>query len=253
MKKQLIGIGVAALMFAGVVGANATAVVDEFTADGWIQFADDDVTVSPGGGGQAFDAEYLFYKLEDGALSIGLQTGFNVREGWQTYNGGSDIYYSGDLALSFDGDDTSYEYGFDFGLYTENYFTIGDKVSMNGTGKDTAGLYENVVWDSGVYPGHSSSSPFAMEGGSLVVDNDGINTSNTNAGYDSSRNTYWRTVTLDFALLGMDFSGFDAHWTMSCGNDVIEGHAPVPEPATMLLFGAGLMGLAGTRLRRKQK
>ncbi len=29
--------------------------------------------------------------------------------------------------------------------------------------------------------------------------------------------------------------------------------APVPEPSTMILFGAGLVGLAATRLRRKQK
>ena len=41
------------------------------------------------------------------------------------------------------------------------------------------------------------------------------------------------------------------HWTMECANDVIEGSfSPVPEPATVLLFGAGLAGLAAFGRRR---
>lgn len=50
-------------------------------------------------------------------------------------------------------------------------------------------------------------------------------------------------------------SEYGLHWTMSCGNDVIEGSAtaPVPEPATMLLFGAGLIGVAGFGRKRLMK
>jgi len=59
----------------------------------------------------------------------------------------------------------------------------------------------------------------------------------------------------DTAGLDLDPTSFGFHWTMYCGNDVIEGLDPVtavpePKPAGIFLLGIGLIGL-GVMQRRK--
>lgn len=51
-------------------------------------------------------------------------------------------------------------------------------------------------------------------------------------------------TTISFNLLQGEDAGID---------NVTFGSAPVPEPVTLLLFGTGILGLAGSRIRRKKE
>lgn len=226
--------------------------------NGWNLLANDDGVfangfVDPGWGGQAFDAEHLFYKLEGSQLSVGLQTGFNIHKNDGYKHSDGKWYYTGDLALSFDGSASNYEYAVDFGNKARGYNTNA-AISAGVGDTDAAGLYNVTTWNNDIHFGQSA--PYAMDAGTLLVAANGSNFVE-GTGTLASNLSYYNIFTFDLSnIAGISQSfGLNAHWTMSCGNDEIEGGAQViqvAEPGSLLLLSFGLLGLVATRRRLRK-
>jgi len=153
--------------------------------------------------------------------------------------------YLGELFISTDGYNPVTPSSQDYHSNGEDweYAFVLDSHSANfgsGTLYDTNGDGSIVL--------SSAPSGYIYREGQEVQYNPGTQTGLGDGTYNISGD--WLTFYIPWLDSWNEVEVFGFHWAMTCANDVIEGSAPVPEPATMLLLGIGLIGIGGVSRRK---
>ncbi len=186
--------------------------------------------VEPGYGGQNYDVEALLATFDDENLYVAIATGF-PQEGLNGWD-------AGDIAFDVGADGS-----WDYALVVSNYVD-GD----NSRSATLGGFYRVTGWQDVYYDQHSISNPFRMASGTLI---DTIDFAYVADDPDLPR--YIIEAAIPLSLFDEPFTSIKIHWTMECGNDYGEVVAHTPEPASILLAGAGLFAVSMFLRRRRRE
>jgi hypothetical protein len=141
---------------------------------------------------------------------------------------------SGDIFIDL-ANNGSFDLAFDLD-FAANTYTVYEVSATNVVNVDAA-------WN------HSFSNPFEINGGNVLGTGVlGYNTYTSDV-YGLAGGFHNEVVLYNIGAFGI-INNFGAHYTMSCGNDLIT--ASVPEPTILTLLGLGFFGAALVGRKRRQ-
>ena len=208
--------------------------------------------LTPGYGGQAYDAEALYVNYDSNKLYLALITGHNPNT---VQNPNNNTYGRGDFLIDFGHDGT-----FEYALKTSGIGT-GSLFKINAASDLTLGLFtgQGTPYADGrnavsILDGKGTNLSTGANSGKVTLKIDSLGFT----GYGNYKNDrhYAYEASIDLSLFDPQYWNmpFDVQWTMLCGNDVISADPPgglIPEPMSLALFGIALAGVGLTRRRNR--